>query len=175
MSRPLPSKSVSIHYSPIILPFNATWPNIFTGSQLLHLEHIRPDDGDSTFLQERREASIRVCITSDNHGGEKLKSHSLDIPIPYNSFNFTSIPRTPVFYWLGLAFLYTNTNSRTLHRNWRLVSTALMRLLAHHSGSQWSMASNVFARSSAGAMGSNPTRGMDVCVCVYSVLVLFCV
>jgi hypothetical protein len=33
----------------------------------------------------------------------------------------------------------------------------------------------VFARSNAGIMGSNPTHGMDVCVCVYSVFVLFCV
>jgi hypothetical protein len=33
----------------------------------------------------------------------------------------------------------------------------------------------VFARSNAGIMGSNPTQDMDVCVCVYSVIVLFCV
>jgi hypothetical protein len=32
----------------------------------------------------------------------------------------------------------------------------------------------VFARSNAGILGSNPTQGMDVCVCVYSVFVLFC-
>jgi hypothetical protein len=31
----------------------------------------------------------------------------------------------------------------------------------------------VFARSKAGIVGSNPTQGMDVCVCVYSVFVLF--
>jgi hypothetical protein len=35
-----------------------------------------------------------------------------------------------------------------------------------------SKAWTVFARSNAGIVGSNPTRGMDVCVCVYSV---FCV
>jgi hypothetical protein len=33
----------------------------------------------------------------------------------------------------------------------------------------------VFARSDAGIVASNPTRGMDVCVCVYSVFVLSCV
>jgi hypothetical protein len=38
-----------------------------------------------------------------------------------------------------------------------------------------SKAWNVFARSNTAIVGSNPTRGMDVCVCVYSVFVLFCV
>jgi hypothetical protein len=33
----------------------------------------------------------------------------------------------------------------------------------------------VFVRSKAGIVGSNPTQGMDVCVCVYSVFVLSCV
>jgi hypothetical protein len=38
-----------------------------------------------------------------------------------------------------------------------------------------SKALNVFARSNAGIVGSNPTQGMDVCiVCIYSVFV-FCV
>jgi hypothetical protein len=32
----------------------------------------------------------------------------------------------------------------------------------------------VFARSNAGVVGSNPTQGMDVCVCVYSAFVLSC-
>jgi hypothetical protein len=36
-----------------------------------------------------------------------------------------------------------------------------------------SKASTVFARSNAGIVGSNPTKGMDICVCVYSVFVLF--
>jgi hypothetical protein len=36
-----------------------------------------------------------------------------------------------------------------------------------------SKARNVFARSNIGIMGSNPTRGMDVCV--YSAFVLSCV
>jgi hypothetical protein len=30
----------------------------------------------------------------------------------------------------------------------------------------------VFARSNAGIVDSNPTQGMDVCVCVYSMFVL---
>jgi hypothetical protein len=33
----------------------------------------------------------------------------------------------------------------------------------------------VVARSNAGIVGSNPTWGMDVCMCVYSVFVLSCV
>jgi hypothetical protein len=33
-----------------------------------------------------------------------------------------------------------------------------------------SKAWTVFARSNAGLVGSNPTQGMDVCVCFYSVL-----
>jgi hypothetical protein len=33
----------------------------------------------------------------------------------------------------------------------------------------------IFARSNARIVGSNPTRGMHVFVCVYSVFVLFCV
>jgi hypothetical protein len=33
----------------------------------------------------------------------------------------------------------------------------------------------VFARSNAGMVRSNPTQGMDVCVCVHSVSVLSCV
>jgi hypothetical protein len=37
---------------------------------------------------------------------------------------------------------------------------------------EWCKAWTVFARSDAGTMRSNPTRGMDVCVCVYSVFVL---
>jgi hypothetical protein len=32
----------------------------------------------------------------------------------------------------------------------------------------------VFAPSNAATVGSNPTRGIDVCVWVYSVFVLFC-
>jgi hypothetical protein len=32
-----------------------------------------------------------------------------------------------------------------------------------------------FARSNAGIVGSISTQGMDVCMCVYSVFVLFCV
>jgi hypothetical protein len=38
-----------------------------------------------------------------------------------------------------------------------------------------SKARTVFARSKARIVGSNPTEGMDVCVCVSSVFVLFCV
>jgi hypothetical protein len=38
-----------------------------------------------------------------------------------------------------------------------------------------SKAWTVFAQSNAGIVGSNPTQGMDVCVCVYSVFVLSCV
>jgi hypothetical protein len=34
-----------------------------------------------------------------------------------------------------------------------------------------SKAVTVFARSNAGIVDSNPSRGMDVCVCVYSVFV----
>jgi hypothetical protein len=34
---------------------------------------------------------------------------------------------------------------------------------------------NVFARSNAGIVGSNPTQGMDVCVWVYFVFMLSCV
>jgi hypothetical protein len=33
----------------------------------------------------------------------------------------------------------------------------------------------VFARLNAGIVGSNPTQGLDVCVCVYSEFVLSCV
>jgi hypothetical protein len=38
-----------------------------------------------------------------------------------------------------------------------------------------SKAWTVFVRSNAGIVGSNPTQGMDVYVCVYSMLVLFSV
>jgi hypothetical protein len=34
---------------------------------------------------------------------------------------------------------------------------------------------SVSARSNAGVVGSNPTQGMDICVCVYSVCVVLCV
>jgi hypothetical protein len=40
---------------------------------------------------------------------------------------------------------------------------------ADHSGR------TVSARSNIGIVGSNPTRGMHVCVCIYSVSVLSCV
>jgi hypothetical protein len=35
-----------------------------------------------------------------------------------------------------------------------------------------SQAWTVFARSNSGIVGSNPTQGMDICVCVYSAFVL---
>jgi hypothetical protein len=38
-----------------------------------------------------------------------------------------------------------------------------------------SKASTVFTRSNAGIVGSNPTQGMNICVCVDSVYVLSCV
>jgi hypothetical protein len=38
-----------------------------------------------------------------------------------------------------------------------------------------SKAWTVFARSDAGIEGSNPIQGMDICVCVRYVFVLFCV
>jgi hypothetical protein len=38
-----------------------------------------------------------------------------------------------------------------------------------------SKAWTVFARSNAGIVSSNPTRGMDVCVCAYSVFLFSCV
>jgi hypothetical protein len=38
-----------------------------------------------------------------------------------------------------------------------------------------SKAWTVVARSNAGVLGSNPTRGIDVCMCVYSVCVVLCV
>jgi hypothetical protein len=38
-----------------------------------------------------------------------------------------------------------------------------------------SKAWTVFACSNAGIVDSNPTQGMDVCVCVFSVFVLSCV
>jgi hypothetical protein len=37
-----------------------------------------------------------------------------------------------------------------------------------------SEACTVFDLSNTGIMGSNPAGGMDACVCVYSVFVLFC-
>jgi hypothetical protein len=39
----------------------------------------------------------------------------------------------------------------------------------------WSEVWTVFVHSNAGIVGSNPIRGMDVCVYVYSVFVLSCV
>jgi hypothetical protein len=36
-------------------------------------------------------------------------------------------------------------------------------------------ASTIFARSNVTVVSSNPTRGMDVCVCIYSVCVVRCV
>jgi hypothetical protein len=38
-----------------------------------------------------------------------------------------------------------------------------------------SKAFTVFVRSNAGIVGSNPTQGMDVCMCFNSVFVLSCV
>jgi hypothetical protein len=35
----------------------------------------------------------------------------------------------------------------------------------------WSEAWNVFARSNAGIAGSNPTQGMDVCLCLFCVCI----
>jgi hypothetical protein len=37
---------------------------------------------------------------------------------------------------------------------------------------EWSKSWTVFARSDDGTVGSNPTRGMNVCVSIYSVFVL---
>jgi hypothetical protein len=38
-----------------------------------------------------------------------------------------------------------------------------------------SKARTVFARSNAGILGSNPTRGMDACVRLFCVCVVLCV
>jgi hypothetical protein len=35
--------------------------------------------------------------------------------------------------------------------------------------------SKAWTRSNTGIVGANPTQGMDVCACFYSVFVLFCV
>jgi hypothetical protein len=40
---------------------------------------------------------------------------------------------------------------------------------------EWSKAWTILARLDAGIVGSNPTRGMDVYVYVYSMFVLSCV
>jgi hypothetical protein len=66
---------------------------------------------------------------------------------------------TTVFSW---GFLCENFNC-TVHMFLHLYDmpiTVAMR----------SKAWTVFARSNAGIMGSNPIQGMDVCLCVYSVL-----
>jgi hypothetical protein len=39
----------------------------------------------------------------------------------------------------------------------------------------WSKAWTVFTRSNTGIVDSNPTQGMDVFECVYSVFVLYCI
>jgi hypothetical protein len=42
-----------------------------------------------------------------------------------------------------------------------------------HTVAAWSEAWTVFARSNTGVVGSNPTRGLDICVRVFCVCVLF--
>jgi hypothetical protein len=57
------------------------------------------------------------------------------------------------------------------------VSTTIYRYREHPpiTIAERSKAGTVFARSDAGIVSSNPTRGMNVHVSVYSVFVLFCV
>jgi hypothetical protein len=48
-------------------------------------------------------------------------------------------------------------------------------IICADQGAARSKARTVFASSNSGMVGSNPTQGMDVCVCVYSAFVLSCV
>jgi hypothetical protein len=57
----------------------------------------------------------------------------------------------------------------------RLEVFTMIKMLRPITVAARSKAWTVFARSNAGIMGSNPTQGMDACVCVYFVLVLSCV
>jgi hypothetical protein len=71
----------------------------------------------------------------------------------------------------------------TLFRGWRRQPRYLLRLGLAFATAELrlpitvaarSKAWTVFARSNPGIIGSNPTGGMDVCVCVYSVCVVLC-
>jgi hypothetical protein len=55
------------------------------------------------------------------------------------------------------------------------VYTKLSLVTFKFSVAAQSEAWTAFAHSNAGIVGLNPTQGMDVCVCIYSVFVLSCV
>jgi hypothetical protein len=65
------------------------------------------------------------------------------------------------------------------HSLWVLVliqyTLSMLRSYSPTTVAARSKAWTVFAPSNAGIMGSNPNQGIDVCVCVYSKFVLFCV
>jgi hypothetical protein len=70
---------------------------------------------------------------------------------------------------------YTADSNNHCSCDERLLSTELY--FEEHSPTEicLQLFTEIFARSKAGIVGSNPTQGMDVSMCVYSVFVLFCI
>jgi hypothetical protein len=70
------------------------------------------------------------------------------------------------FVWVAT---FTNLNAETQALSKWLTNLKPITVAAR------SKARTAFARSNARIVGSDPNQGMEVCVCVYFVFVLFCV
>jgi hypothetical protein len=70
-------------------------------------------------------------------------------------------------------YVCDSVKSKVLH-NIPTEFCVLMKLMLNSVAAR-SQVWTVFARSKTEIVGSNPAQGMDVCLCVYSVFVLFCV
>jgi hypothetical protein len=79
---------------------------------------------------------------------------------------------TPVFVAMATRRYVISELSLTITK---LCVYVYVYVYADHGGAARSKAWTVFSRSKAVIVDSNPTQGMDVCVCVYAVFVSSCV
>jgi hypothetical protein len=87
-------------------------------------------------------------------------------------------------YWINIYIMLSITNVISLDRG-ELLDNEYSESYNINNLNVWqhqwlvtvaarSKARTVFSPSNTGIVASNPTQGMDICVCVYSVFVLFC-
>jgi hypothetical protein len=116
----------------------------------------------------KRPAVSNVCISEDNRWTVKIASLWLliHIRVKKRAVLIYGIPvLRPGYGTFPVNVIKALHSSQTcvIMKNWAITVAAR------------SKAWTVFARSNAGIVVSNPTQGMDVCVCVYFVFVLSCV
>jgi hypothetical protein len=115
-------------------------------------------------------AAVQNFVSRHSSVGYVLYETGISTRFPVGTENILStasrpplVPTLPRTQWvLGVKQLERETDQSPLSRievknSWRYTSTPPITVAA------WSKTWTVFALSNAGIMGSNPTRGMDVC------------